>query len=71
MDVAERPELRIDPRQHRRAEHAADDARDLDRAPGGLGDRVDPAQDQAVEAVRKLEHRERAADPRVDALRTR
>ena len=60
-DVVDRPELGVDARQHRRPEDAADDARDLERAPRSLGERVDAAEDQAVQALGQLERAERAA----------
>ena len=67
-DLVQRPELRVDARQHRRAEHAPEDARHLERPPRRFGERVDPAQDQAVQALGQLELVERRLVLRIDAL---
>ena len=61
-------ELPVGARQHRRLEHAADDARHLHRPPRPLGRGVDPAEDQRVEAVRQPDGLDRRRIPGVDAL---
>ena len=55
LHLVESAELGVDAGQHRRAEDAAEDARDLQCAPRRLGELVDAAQDEAVQALRQLE----------------
>ncbi len=55
LHLPEGPELGVHAGQHRRAKHATEDARHLERAPRRFAQLVDAAQDQAVQALRKFE----------------
>ena len=68
MTVSSVAELRVRAGQHRRLEHAPDDARDLERPARPLADRVDPRQDEAVQALRQLQRANGGRVARVDAV---
>ena len=55
LDRIESSELRIGTGQHRRLEHASEDACHLEDLPRGLVELIDAAQDQAVQAFGKIE----------------
>ena len=63
-DVAGSTEIRVDGRQRRCAERPPENARDLERAPRPFGERVDPAEDQGVQAVGELDRGEGASSSR-------
>ena len=67
-DLVQRPQLGVDVGQGGSAEHATDDARDLQGSARDLGDDVDPAEDQAVQALGQLQPGDRAGVGQVDAL---
>ena len=68
-DGVEVAELRVRAGQHRRLEHAPDDAGDLERPARLLADRIDPRQHEAVQALRQLQRADGGRVARVNTVR--